>query len=52
MMSDLAKALVEKSKDDRAMIVGSEIRGAIQELTDEIERLRGALTLIASLARS
>lgn len=35
-MGALADALVEKSKDDNAMIVGSEIRAAIGELQDAI----------------
>lgn len=35
----LSDELFERSKDDRAMIVGSEIRAAIQEQRNEIETL-------------
>ena len=38
-MSELSKALFEKSKYDDALIVGSEIRAALQEQANEIERL-------------
>lgn len=38
-MTTLADALRERSKNDRDIIVGSEIRAALQEQRDEIERL-------------
>ncbi len=36
-MGQLANALSEKSKRDDALIVGSEIGAALQELTDELD---------------
>jgi hypothetical protein len=38
-----ADEIFERSKDDRAMIVGGEIRGAIQEVRDERDELRKLL---------
>jgi hypothetical protein len=44
-----ADEIFERSKNDRAMIVGSEIRGAIQEVRDERDALKADLQTNASL---
>ena len=38
-MNDLARELSERSKLDDALIVGSEIRAALQEQREQIDRL-------------
>jgi hypothetical protein len=41
-----ADEIFEKSKDDRAMIVGSEIRGAIHEVRNERDALKAEVTAL------
>ena len=48
-MSDLAEQLREKSKRDDALIVGSEIRAALQEQRDRIEALEAVIDLIKTM---
>lgn len=52
MMGKLADALNEKSKRDDALIVGSDIRGALQEQSDEIRQKDEALRFIARSGNS
>lgn len=43
-MDKLSAELFEKSKDDRALITGSEIRAALQEQDNEIWQLRSQIS--------